>query len=187
MIFSKDELIKQVREAATMFPEHWNFSYPKEEVQLTVNGEKVVYSPIVFLINKTIHRSFHDFSIFFTEMQNYPLPSQKYPLYGEMTICKFPDRITVFGRNGKFVFHSEEFRTPLLPQRFLKGLAFCLNASSYFLNERYHEFMEVWDNTYEVDRYNNGKTTIGPYYEDRSIDMARWSLKKFLTIDKTSL
>lgn len=185
MIFLKDELIKQVRESVMMFPAYWNFSFPKEVSQGIVNGEKIDFLPIVELTNRYKRNFYADFSIYFTEMQNYPLSSQKYPLHGNMTICKFPDRITVFGRTERLVFHSVEFRTPLLPQRFLKGLSFCLHHLYY--RERYNEFLEVWDNTYEVNRYDNGKTTLVPYYEDRSIDMARWSLKKLLTINNTSL
>lgn len=186
MIELKDEFSKQLRSEIMKIATKYDWvecpNYFYEDRTFSIRGEreyKLKAHPITLLKYRYDKSPFPTFSLNLVEMTETLIISSDDVAYGDMTIYKWDSEIVVIGRSkeSRGIFYAESF-TNGLTQRFIKGLASCFGSYSWF-SGRYHDFLKTMNFRFCIDEFTD-ECTLLPSNEDRSIEMARWSMKNFL-------
>jgi hypothetical protein len=172
MIELKDEFSIQLRSEIMKIATKYDWVERVEDHNPIIGGKE--FAPVLSLKRRLKHDYIPDFSIYITEVPS--LQVKKLPIIGQMVIYKIKTGYLVVAKDSRFSGWTEWFPNGLT-QRFAKGLASCFGYYPLF-EERYNDFLRNMTTRFLIDKLTHVWVHVKD--EDRSIEMARWSMKNFL-------
>lgn len=172
MIELKDEFSKQLRSEIMKIAPKYDWVDRTEDHNPIIGGKE--FTPVLSLKRRWKHDYLPDFSIYIREVPF--LHIKRLFILDQMNIYKIENEYVVIAKDSMFSAWAEWFPNGLT-QRFAKGLASCFGYPRFF-EERYYAFLRTMSLRFLIDKLTHEWVLVKN--EDRSIEMARWSMKNYL-------